>query len=134
MFVRLFASLLLSGLFWVGSAAAQYIVLQPATGVAAPAPVITTAPVTSVAPAVTAYRPAVTAAPAVTAYRPAVTAAPAVTAYRPAVTAAPVTAYRPSTTVSVMTGRPVAAAPVVVRPKVYVPGRPLYNLFQAITP
>jgi hypothetical protein len=33
-----------------------------------------------------------------------------------------------------MVAAPVIAPPVVVRPKIYIPGRPIYNFFEAITP
>lgn len=127
----------------VAEASAQYVLP------AAPAPVVSyyapplTAPVVSYAPVVApSYRPVVTyspvtpviAAPRVVSYYP---AAPVVSTYRPVVsTYQPVVStYRPVVTAyppAVSYGY--AGSPVVVRPKVYVPGQPIRNVLRAITP
>lgn len=67
----------------------------------------------------------------------------------PVVVQRPVVSYRPQTMYSVASGPPpvvayraavetfaptVYARPIVVRSKVYVPGRPVRNFFRAITP
>ena len=74
----------------------------------------------SVATPVTTYAPVVQR-PVTTYYAPPV-ATPVTTYYAPAVTAVPV-----ATPV-------VAARPVVVRTKVYIPGQPVRNILRAITP
>ncbi len=100
-----------------GAAEAQQVIVYN--------PVVTT---TYMAPATVTYSPVetvVAAAPTVV-YSPPVVAAPAVTTYSPVVTT-----YTPVVT----TYTPVVAAqPVIVRPKVYVPGQPVRNFFRAITP
>lgn len=95
-----------------------YSVARPAVSYSVPAnPVVTyRAPVAYGAPVVTYRVPVNYGAPVVT-YRP-----PAYVA--PAAVIAPVAPVVP-----VMVGRP-----VIVRPKIYVPGQPLRNLFRAVTP
>lgn len=93
-------------------------------------PVVTYSPVTPViaAPRVVSYYPA---APVVSTYRPVVsTYQPVVSTYQPVVsTYRPVvTAYSPAVSYGY------AGSPVVVRPKVYVPGQPIRNVLRAITP
>ncbi len=114
-------------------------IVQPATTYApvAPAPVVTYRPMS---PAVVARAPVVT----YRAIAPAYSAAPApVVTYRQpvpgyAAPAAVVTYRRPMTfgaPVATAYGVPVVMArPVIVSPKVYVPGQPLRNVLRAITP
>jgi len=107
----------------------------------APAPVVA-APVVVQRPVFAPVAPShVTRRPMVTSFRPAPVSAysrvvPSVSAYSPVTAYAPVvpsvTAYSPVGPNTV--AAPVAAPPVIVRPKVYIPGRPLRNLLQAITP
>jgi hypothetical protein len=65
---------------------------------------------------------------------PAVVAAPQVV-YSP-VLAAPGVVYAPAVPVPVVTAAPVWVAPpgVVIRSKVYIPGRPLRNIVRAVVP
>ncbi len=89
--------------------AQQAVVYRPFVAApVAPAPIVVARPL--VAPS-----PPVLVAPSVTSYRV------PVTVYSPAVPA--VTVVAPTTT-----------TPVIVRPKVYIPGRPIRNFFEAITP
>lgn len=114
-----------------------------------PAPVTTVVPPTAVttympAPAsvpVTTYQPITTYRP-VTQYQPTTTYRP-VTSYQPMTTYQPTTAYRPVTVYRPTVDAPPVAVPVnaipvgpevIVRPKVYVRGQPLRNMFRAITP
>lgn len=50
-------------------------------------------------------------------------------AYRPVIAAPTVVGYAPAAVPAV-----VAARPIIVRPKIYVPGQPIRNVFRAITP
>ncbi|MDA1049821.1 MAG: hypothetical protein O3C40_05010 [Planctomycetota bacterium] len=93
------------------------------------APIITYRPVT---PVVVAHAPIVTYRPAFPVYAapvPVITYRQPVTAY--AVPAAPFPVYSATTYGSFPV---VAARPVIVSPKVYVPGQPIRNVLRAITP
>jgi hypothetical protein len=83
------------------------------------------------APFVTRYRPGLSYVAPVTAYRP-------VTVYDPLVGDVPVASYRPVITYNApAVYDPFVTeyyAPVVVRPKVFVTGQPVRNLFRAVTP
>ncbi|GAA5505787.1 hypothetical protein [Novipirellula caenicola] len=139
MHTRMVAPLMVCLFLITGSAIAQDVILyRPVVQPVAATPVVT-APVVS-APVVVA-RPAYTSGYAVP-VAPSVTAP--VVVQRPTLydtpSVAPVVSYSPAVPassaayVAPVAPAPVAVSPVVVRPKVYVPGRPIYNFFQAITP
>ncbi len=77
---------------------------------------------------VTYYAPVV-AAPVTTYYAP-VVSPPVTTYYAPA----PVTTYYAPAATTVVATPVVAARPVIIRPKVYIPGQPVRNVLRAITP
>ena len=117
--IRLFGAAL--SLVFVTTVSAQNVIVFSPPVLTAPAPVVSTP--------VVVQRPVV-AAPTVTA--PVVSARPALTA---PVFSTPVVAARPViTSVPVATSYNVYAPPVIVRPKVYVPGQPVRNFFRAVTP
>ncbi|EMI21231.1 secreted protein [Rhodopirellula maiorica SM1] len=117
---RIFAFLLGSVFVATSTAFAQDVILyRPVVQPVAAAPMVVARPNYSPVAAPVVTSPVVVQRP--TLYDPQPVAP--VVSYSPAVPAAPA-AYV----------APVAPAPVVVRPKVYVPGRPIYNFFQAITP
>lgn len=127
-------------------APAPYAVYRPVTPIVAspPAPVavIPTAPITTLRPVLAPPTTAIPPALPTTVYSP-VNSFQSVTTYSPVIVQSPVTAYRP-----VVTYPPIGAvgvqsyyAPVVtpvpaayINPKVYIPGQPIRNLIQAITP
>lgn len=115
-----------------GSVVTYSPVIPPATTVYSQAPIIVARPIvqptTTYAPApVITYRPVAPtyyAAPT-----PVITYRPPVIAYAPALPVYGATTY--STYPVVPT---VVARPVIVSPKVYVPGQPIRNVLRAITP
>lgn len=116
----------------VGTPAPTTVYSAPTTVYSAPlaAPIVSS-PVVVQRP-VTTYSPIVTSSPTVV-YSP-VTSAPVAT---PVVSYSPVMGYSPMISYSPVVASPVygmAASPVVVRSKVYVPGQPVRNFLRAITP
>ena len=128
---NLLTALVVFTLLFVSSSvlAQTVIVLRPAPRVVY-SPVVTAySPVLIPSvPVVASYAPTIVAPPVVTYYQAApadyetiVTPAPTIVGYAPAV---------PSYAVPVVVGRP----DIIVRPKVYVRGQPVRNIFRAITP
>ena len=129
---------------YITERASAQVVFTPVVStpvVVQPAPVVVGSTYTAgysssyVAPTYSSLSPVVTTSPVITTstystLSPVVSSA--VVTPAPVVTAAPVVSYRP--VVTSYTVPYVAARPVVVSPKVYVPGEPVRNFFRAVTP
>jgi hypothetical protein len=100
------------------------------TPVSGPTPVTTYSPVVPTVPAASSF-----VGPTTSFFAPATVAPGAITVFRPTVTFQPVVVPAAQAVVPVTAVPAIPAGPrVTVRPKVYVEGQPLRNLWRAITP